>query len=79
MRVFEPRPGMEHLPVRPSPSADAGGPSELQVLVDRLTGDRPPVHQVWVAPLPEAEPLDAVLDRRRRGGAAASAPRACAP
>ena len=31
------------------------------MLVDRLTGDRPPVHQVWVAPLPEAEPLDAVL------------------
>ncbi len=32
-----------------------------------------PVHQVWVAPLPEAEPLDAVLDAARRGGAAASA------
>ena len=40
-----------------------GGPSELQVLVDRLTGDRPPVHQVWVAPLPDAEPLDSVLAR----------------
>ena len=32
------------------------------MLVDRLTGDRPPVHQVWVAPLPEAEPLDGVLE-----------------
>ena len=31
------------------------------MLVDRLTGDQPPVHQVWVAPLPEAEPLEAVL------------------
>ena len=41
--------------------AAATGPSELQVLVDRLAGDRPPVHQVWVAPLPSAEPLDAVL------------------
>ena len=30
---------------------------------------REPVHQVWVAPLPEAEPLDAVLDARRRSGA----------
>ncbi len=38
-----------------------GGPSELQVLVDRLTGDRPPVHQVWVDPLPAAESLDRVL------------------
>jgi ESX secretion system protein EccC len=38
-----------------------GGASELDVLVERLTGDRPPVHQVWVPPLPAAEPLDAVL------------------
>jgi S-DNA-T family DNA segregation ATPase FtsK/SpoIIIE len=45
------------LPDEPPPD----GPSELQVLVDRMTGDRPPVHQVWVAPLAEAEPLDAVL------------------
>ena len=53
----------EELPAaaaEPEPSAP-GGPSELQVLVDRLAGDRPPVHQVWVAPLPAAEPLDAVL------------------
>ena len=60
VQVFEPQPGMEHLPVA-EPETLTGGPSELQVLVDRLTGDRPPVHQVWVAPLPEAEPLDAVL------------------
>ena len=33
------------------------------------------MHQVWVAPLPEAEPLDAVL-RGPPGGTAASAPRA---
>ena len=44
-----------------APEPPASGPSELQVLVDRLAGDRPPVHQVWVAPLPSAEPLDAVL------------------
>ena len=62
VRVFEPRPGMEHLPVAAEPESLPRGPSELQVLVDRLAGDRPPVHQVWVAPLPAAEPLDAVLD-----------------
>jgi S-DNA-T family DNA segregation ATPase FtsK/SpoIIIE len=45
------------LPDEPPPE----GPSELQVLVDRLTGDQPPVHQVWVAPLDAEEPLDAVL------------------
>jgi S-DNA-T family DNA segregation ATPase FtsK/SpoIIIE len=60
VRVFESLPGMEHVPVV-APEAPLSAPSELQVLVDRLTGDRPPVHQVWVAPLPEAEPLDAVL------------------
>ena len=62
VRVFEPRPGMDHLPVAAEPESLPHGPSELQVLVDRLAGDRPPVHQVWVAPLPAAEPLDAVLD-----------------
>ena len=62
VRVFEPRPGMEHLPVAFEPELSPTAPSELQVMVDRLTGDRPPVHQVWVAPLPEAESLDAVLD-----------------
>ena len=62
VRVFEPRPGMEHLPVVIEPERSPTTPSELQVLVDRLTGDRPPVHQVWVPPLPEAETLDAVLD-----------------
>jgi S-DNA-T family DNA segregation ATPase FtsK/SpoIIIE len=60
VQVFEPRPGMEHVPVA-EPDARPAGPNELQVLVDRLSGDRPPVHQVWVAPLPEAEPLDAVM------------------
>jgi S-DNA-T family DNA segregation ATPase FtsK/SpoIIIE len=61
VRVFEPRPGLEHVPTV-EPEHSPTGPSELQVLVDRLAGDRPPVHQVWVPPLPEAEPLDAVLD-----------------
>jgi S-DNA-T family DNA segregation ATPase FtsK/SpoIIIE len=37
------------------------GPTELQVLVDRLAEGRERVHQVWVAPLSTAEPLDALL------------------
>ena len=44
-------------------TAPTAGPSELQVLVDRLASGRPPVHQVWVAPLPAVEPLDAVAHR----------------
>jgi len=60
VQVFEPQPGLEHIPVA-EPHAPPTAPTELQVLVDRLSGDRPPVHQVWVAPLPEAEPLDAVI------------------
>src|SRR5262245_34218626 len=60
VQVFEPRPGREHVPVVTAPAAS--GPSELQVLVDRVASGRPPVHQVWLPPLPEAEPLDAVLD-----------------
>ena len=60
VRVFEA--GARDRPAAPAPEQpSASGPTELQVLVDRLTGDRPPVHQVWVAPLAEAEPLDAVL------------------
>ena len=54
------------------------GPNELQVLVEQLTGDQPPVHQVWVAPLPEAESLDAVLSDEPwwRGGERAEGLRA---
>jgi S-DNA-T family DNA segregation ATPase FtsK/SpoIIIE len=60
VRVFDPLAAGDG-DAEEAPGAVAAGPSELQVLVDRLA-DRPPVHQVWVAPLPEAETLDAVLD-----------------
>ena len=47
-------------PAEPGPA----GRTELQALVDRLAAGREPVHQVWVPPLPGAEPLDAVLPDR---------------
>ena len=60
VRVFEA--GGQERAAAPAPeTAASAGPSELQVLVDRLASGRPPVHQVWVAPLPAVEPLDAVL------------------
>ncbi len=61
VRVFDPAEAARVVAAAAAPEPAPEGPSELQVLVDRLTGDRPPVHQVWVAPLEEAEPLDAVL------------------
>src|SRR3954469_19418541 len=46
----------------PEPAtAPPAGPSELALLVDHVAAGREPVHQVWVPPLPAAEPLDAVL------------------
>jgi S-DNA-T family DNA segregation ATPase FtsK/SpoIIIE len=59
VRVFEAR--QERGRSAPEPAPPASGPTELQVLVDRLASDRPPVHQVWVPPLPPVEPLGAVL------------------
>jgi S-DNA-T family DNA segregation ATPase FtsK/SpoIIIE len=61
VRAFEPGEGVPVAPARAAELELPDGPSELQVLVDRLAGDQPPVHQVWVAPLPEVEALEAVL------------------
>jgi S-DNA-T family DNA segregation ATPase FtsK/SpoIIIE len=59
VRVFDPSAARPEAPEEtPAP---VGAQTELQALVDRLREGREPVHQVWVAPLPEAEPLDAVL------------------
>ncbi|MGH2948780.1 MAG: FtsK/SpoIIIE domain-containing protein, partial [Solirubrobacteraceae bacterium] len=60
VRVFDDRAASQPEAAAP----EAGGPSELTVLVDRVADDRPPVHQVWVPPLPAAVPLDAVLEER---------------
>jgi S-DNA-T family DNA segregation ATPase FtsK/SpoIIIE len=38
-----------------------GGPSDLEVLVARLAGAGPPVHQVWLPPLSAVIPLDGLL------------------
>ena len=49
----EPRPASVPLP--------GGGPTQMQVVVERLRGFGQSAHQVWLAPLPAAIPLDAVL------------------
>ncbi|MDR7274223.1 type VII secretion protein EccCb [Catenuloplanes atrovinosus] len=43
----------------PMPSGD--GPTELSVIVDRLSGRGTPARQVWLPPLPRAVPLDVLL------------------
>ncbi|MEV6598529.1 type VII secretion protein EccCb [Actinoplanes sp. NPDC051346] len=57
----------------PDPPAEAGaeeadddtqtpsGPTELQVLIDRMKPLAAPAHQVWLPPLPEVIPLDLLL------------------
>ncbi|MER7761742.1 type VII secretion protein EccCb [Streptomyces sp. NPDC097619] len=49
--------------------AAAPGESVLEVLVGRLEGAGPPAHQVWLPPLEESSPLDALpVDGVGRGG-----------
>ncbi|MBB4737831.1 S-DNA-T family DNA segregation ATPase FtsK/SpoIIIE [Actinoplanes octamycinicus] len=45
--------------VRPEPAPD--GPTLLSVLVDRLAGQGPPAHRVWLPPLDAAATLDDLL------------------
>jgi S-DNA-T family DNA segregation ATPase FtsK/SpoIIIE len=52
-----PEPGRER---RPEPAA-LGGPTQMQVAIERLCRFGRPVHQVWVPPLPAAIPLDWLL------------------
>ena len=69
VRVFDPAAPADAS--RPVSAPETTGRTELQALVDRLAAGREPVHQVWVAPLAGAEPLDALLDEppwwRREG------------
>ena len=51
-------------PAEPEPEDDAPeqtGPTELQVLVDRMKPIAAPAHQVWLPPLPPVVPLDLLL------------------
>jgi S-DNA-T family DNA segregation ATPase FtsK/SpoIIIE len=52
--VPEPRAQVE-APVTP---ADERGPTLMDVIVDRLAGQGPPAHQVWLPPLRESPTLD---------------------
>jgi S-DNA-T family DNA segregation ATPase FtsK/SpoIIIE len=42
-------------------ASDAGGPSLLSLVVDRLAGQGPPAHRVWLPPLRESPTLDQLL------------------
>jgi type VII secretion protein EccCa/type VII secretion protein EccCb len=48
-------------PVAPPPEETVSGESVLDVMVDRLGGQGPPAHQVWLPPLNQSAALDELL------------------
>ncbi|GAA3538247.1 type VII secretion protein EccC [Amycolatopsis ultiminotia] len=60
-----PEPEPEPEPVEDEPkqqeSEETTEPSELEVIVDRLIGQGPPAHEVWLPPLDEPSSLDTML------------------
>ncbi|MFF5295422.1 type VII secretion protein EccC [Paractinoplanes globisporus] len=48
-------------PVQPKPEEIPAGESVLDVMVDRLNGQGPPAHQVWLPPLNQSPALDELL------------------
>ncbi|MFG1989715.1 type VII secretion protein EccCa [Actinoplanes sp. NPDC048988] len=48
-------------PVEPQPELAPAGESVLDVMVDRLGGQGPPAHQVWLPPLNQSAALDELL------------------
>jgi S-DNA-T family DNA segregation ATPase FtsK/SpoIIIE len=56
--VAAPKPVKVQTPV---PDENAGGESLLDVLVDRMAGQGPPAHQVWLPPLTKSAALDELL------------------
>ncbi|KAA9162886.1 type VII secretion protein EccCa [Amycolatopsis acidicola] len=54
----EPEPVEE---VKKAESDEATEPTELEVIVDRLIGQGPPAHEVWLPPLDEPNSLDTLL------------------
>ncbi len=67
--AFAPRPGSvgaavhdrRGSPRRPRLPVEPGGPSLFDALVDRIAGQGPPAHRVWLPPLAEPPTLDEVL------------------
>jgi ESX secretion system protein EccC len=58
----EPEPDPEPVAAAPKKESDeATEPSELEVVVDRLVGQGPPAHEVWLPPLDEPNSLDTLL------------------
>ncbi|NKQ56332.1 type VII secretion protein EccCa [Amycolatopsis sp. K13G38] len=59
-----PEPAPEPEPVAAAPAKDeeeGTEPTELEVIVDRLIGQGPPAHEVWLPPLDEPNSLDTLL------------------
>ena len=48
-------------PAQPKPEETPAGESVLDVMVDRLNGQGPPAHQVWLPPLNQSPALDELL------------------
>ncbi|WP_236797087.1 type VII secretion protein EccCa, partial [Amycolatopsis sp. GM8] len=58
----EPEPVVEAPEPEPKRSSEeASEPSELEVMVERLVGQGPPAHEVWLPPLNEPNSLDTLL------------------
>ncbi|GHA04005.1 type VII secretion protein EccC [Streptomyces spiroverticillatus] len=52
--------GADAAPQEPTVRRRESGPTELSVMVGQLTGAAAPVRRIWLPPLPEAVPLDAI-------------------
>jgi S-DNA-T family DNA segregation ATPase FtsK/SpoIIIE len=48
-------------PANPVPDEQAGGDSLLDLMVNRMAGQGPPAHQVWLPPLTQSAALDELL------------------
>jgi len=58
----EPEPEPEPVAAAPAKEEEEGTePTELEVIVDRLIGQGPPAHEVWLPPLDEPNSLDTLL------------------
>ncbi|SDN78838.1 DNA segregation ATPase FtsK/SpoIIIE, S-DNA-T family [Lentzea jiangxiensis] len=58
----EPERPAEAVPVAAAPvKEDANEPTQLELIVDRLVGQGPPAHEVWLPPLNEPPTMDTML------------------